>query len=150
MKKRSPWPIAIIAFLSAVFVVNFSFLYLALKSDDGLADKDYYIKGLFYNNMVQDEKELGWRIRFNIERKDEGALISATVLDAEKRPVDGVKLVTTLKRPATDRFDKEITLRRDGAAYVGYLKAPLPGYWDIEVKAKKDGRSVEKTFRVRV
>jgi nitrogen fixation protein FixH len=59
---RNRWLIAIIAFLTVVFMVNSALLYVAVATDDGLVDEDYYRKGLFYDKGLEGEKALGWEI----------------------------------------------------------------------------------------
>lgn len=152
-KKSSPWPIAIAASLAVVFIVNFTFLYLAVKTEDGLTDKNYYEKGLFYNSSLQDEKSLGWKIEVsfvNIPEVESSNGIMVNIRDTAGAPVGGALVKIVLKRPASDRFDRVFELVPAGSAYNGSISMPVPGWWDIEVKAKKDGKEMEKTFRIKV
>ena len=151
-KKRSLWPYMIAGFLAVVFLVNFTMLALAIKSDDGLTDPDYYEKGLFYTSRMKAETELGWKIGFSF--KDGGAPASENTVRIEVTkdgaPVKGVAVRVVLKRPATNRFDAGFDLIESGGSYSGTVKIPSAGLWDLDVVAEKDGRSMERVFRVRV
>lgn len=155
MKKRSAWPPAIAAFLSVVFAVNFMLLYLAFRTDDGLAEENYYEKGLMYNSALQNEKELGWDIEVSFDKtpgaRDANGVI-VRIYDKAGAGLDGAAVKVTLRRPTSDRYDRVFDLVRSGAgpSYSGAVAIPLPGIWDLRVTAGKDGREMEKTFRIRV
>lgn len=151
-KKRSPWPIAIVAFLSVIVAVNFTFLYLAIKSDDGLSDADYYRKGLLYNEKIAQERMLGWKIDLSFAQglKRQANIVTVNIKDSEGRPLENADVYLVLKRPATDRFDSSVALVDRDGSYTGTVSIPLEGYWYMEVRAERSGRSVEKIFKVKV
>lgn len=152
-KKRSFWPYAIFTGLSIVFAVNFTFLYFAVTSDDGLEDRDYYIKGLFYDKKIKTERELGWSIDFSIigeAKADSSNRIKVRISDSKGLPLKDAAVKIILRRPASDRFDRSVGLVSGNEGYTGNIEIPLEGYWDLKVIAGKDGHEVEKTFRVRV
>jgi len=150
--KKSLWPKAIIAFFSAVFAMNGFFIYKAVSSFDGLVEDNYYEKGLNYNDAIQQEKRLGWRIELSFtDDVKAGAPNKAKVVifDPKGEPIGGAKVQIALRRPATDRFDKEFELVPSGCAYHGTVSLPVNGLWDIAIKAEKGADRMEKTFRVR-
>jgi len=151
-EKRSLWPYLIAGFLAAVFFVNLTMLALAIKSDDGLTDADYYEKGLFYTSRLKAEGELGWVVKFSFKKRASAAkeLPVEVEITRDGEPVEGVSVKVVLKRPATSRFDAEFGLRESGASYNGDLLIPSGGLWDIDVVAEKDGKSMERVFRVKV
>ena len=151
-KARSPWPYAIAAFFAVVFTVNFTFLYVAVATDDGLTDPDYYEKGLFYQARMDEQKRLGWRIALDFEgppAAGQGNAVTVDVVDAEGRALDGAEVTVVLRRPTSDRFDRAFELEGAGrSSYTGRIEIPLPGYWDVRVRAETEGGFVEKTFRI--
>lgn len=152
MKKISPWPLAIISFLAIVFAVNFLFLFFAIKTDDGLVDRDYYRKGLLYQTKADAEKKLGWEIGLAFQGPLGAGLpayVKVSIVNGSGEAVKGANVVATLKRPATDRFDRPFELSADGGLYKGAVELPVSGFWDIEIKAARDGRSIERVFRVK-
>lgn len=151
-KNKSPWPKAIIAFFAVVFAANGFLIYEAISGFDGLVEENYYEKGLNYNDVLQKEKQLGWRMELSFpDDLKAGADNKAKVVifDRNGEPVGGAKVKLTLKRPATDRFDREVELIPSGCAYHGTVSVPVTGLWDISVEAEKGGDGMEKTFRVR-
>lgn len=152
-KKRSLWPYLIAGFLAVVFLVNFTMLALAIKSDDGLTDPDYYEKGLFYTSRLKSEAELGWKIGFSFTNGASPASKNHPVrieVTKDGSPVKGVSVRVVLKRPATSRFDAGFDFVESGGSYSGTVVIPSAGFWDVDVVAEKDGRSMERVFRVRV
>lgn len=149
---RNRWLLAIIAFLAVVFMVNSALLYVAVATDDGLVDADYYRKGLFYDKGLEGEKALGWEIGLSFVPGASSA-VPARISVGITRLGDAVldaSVAVVLKRPASGRYDRSLKLSLSGEAYTGEVGLPLDGLWDIEVTAGKDGRSMVKTFRVRV
>lgn len=155
MKKRSAWPLTIVVFLSIVLAVNFTFLYLSFSTDDGLAEENYYEKGLMYDSMLRNDKELGWDIELSFDGAP-GAKpangVNVTIYDRAGAGLDGAAVKVTLRRPTSDRYDRVFDLVRSGAgpSYSGAITIPLPGIWDLRVTAGKGGREMEKTFRIHV
>lgn len=155
--QRSIWPYAIIAFFTIVITVNLWFIYTALKSDDGLVDKDYYAKGILYNKTLEDEATLGWQISLNSGKSFGEALkseasndIAVKVLGKDGSPLKDAAVRMVLMRPATDSYDKELSLRFNGALHRGSLFIPLSGFWDIKVIVEKDDSTVERIFRIKI
>jgi len=153
-QKKSRWPAAIIGLLAAVFLVNAGVLYLSVRTDDGLVNEDYYMKGLFYDEGLEGAKKLGWKIDFSFGPapvEPSGGLTPVRV-DIKKGGalVEDARVTLTLKRPATDRFDASYALARGSDGYTGTLEFPAAGLWDVEVRAGKGGLEMTKTFRIRV
>ncbi|MBI5903370.1 MAG: FixH family protein [Deltaproteobacteria bacterium] len=155
MKKRSAWPLTIAAFLGIVFAVNFALLYLAFRTDDGLAEENYYEKGLMYDSTLRNEKELGWDIELSFDGTS-GAKpansVNVRIYDRAGGGLEGAAVKVTLRRPTSDRYDRVFDLAGSGSgpSYSGAIAIPLPGIWDLRVTAGKDGHEMEKTFRIHV
>lgn len=152
-KKRSPWPYVLVGFLAVVVAVNMVFIYTALKTNDGLVDKDYYAKGILYNKTLEDEAALGWRIALKSTDGFKAESVNGlgiSILGKDGLVLSGASVRVVLMRPATDRYDNEAPLEFDGAVYKGELYIPLTGLWDIKVIVEKDDNTVERIFRVSV
>jgi len=150
MKNRSRWPLAIGVSLSVVFAVNMAFLALAVWSDDGLVDDNYYEKGLKYGERIKEARELGWTL--SLFAQDNGAgmkEVEVSLLDRDGRALNGAKVTLLAMRPAKGGFDVVLELNNDAGPYKGRFGLPLDGWWDFKVTATIDNRSVEKTFRLK-
>ena len=102
--------------------------------------------------VIQQEKRLGWKIELSFtDDMKVGAPNKAKVVifDPKGEFIEGAKVQITLRRPATNRFDKELELVPSGCAYHGTVSLPVNGLWDIAVKGEKGADRMEKTFRVR-
>ena len=146
------WLLAIVTCLSVVFIVNSFLLYVAIATDDGLVDEDYYRKGLFYDKGLEGEKALGWEIGLSFTGGASFAAPARITVEISKLgdAVRDASVAVVLKRPASGRYDRALKLSPSGKAYTAEFEMPLDGLWDIEVTAGKGGSSMVKTFRVRV
>lgn len=152
-KKMSPWPVAVAVFLAAVFTVNLIMLTVAIKSDDGVTDENYYEKGLFYDSQRATDKELGWEIALDFKSVPRpGSLndIEIRIRDRNGAPVADAVVKAVLKRPATNRFDYSFACLQRGASYRGSVEIPSGGYWDLEIMAFRGEKAIERVFRVKV
>lgn len=145
------WLAAIIASLAVVFIVNSAFLYVAVATDDGLVDEDYYRKGLFHDRGLEGEKALGWEIGLSFvpgEVAGAASRISVEIRSSGDAVTDA-SVAVVLKRPASGGYDTPLSLSPEAGAYTGEVGLPLEGLWDIEVTAGKGGQTMVRTFRVR-
>ncbi len=150
--KKSVWPKAIVAFFAVIFAVNGFFIYKAVSGFDGLVEDNYYEKGLHYNDALMQAKRMGWKIELSFmhDLKTVAANKAKVVIfDKAGIPVGGAKVKLILRRPTTDRFDKELELVPSGCAYHGVVSIPVSGLWDMKVTAEKGTDRIEKIFRVR-
>lgn len=150
MKKHSRWPLAIGISLGVVFAVNIAFLSLAVWSDDGLIDNNYYEKGLKYGERIKTERELGWSFRLFTEDNGVGVReVRVSLLDRDGGAIQGAKVTLLVMRPATGGFDALHELKDESGLYKGQVVLPLEGWWDLRVTATRGGKSIEETFRLK-
>ena len=132
-------------------MVNSALFYVAVATDDGLVDEDYYRKGLLYDKGLEGEKALGWDIGLSFKAGASHQAPAKIRVDITRLgyAVTDASVAVVLKRPASGRFDTPLKLSSSGQGYAGEVDLPLEGLWDIEVTAGKGGQSMVKTFRVK-
>ena len=135
---RHRWPWILMAGPFIVVVAGFITAYLAVTSNDGLVDDDYYKQGLSVNKVTaRDQKASGLGLQADLMRSTEGQQIRILL-----RANSGVALPDALKlrlvHPTRGGGDQSILLRADGGgSYSGQLAAPLAGRWHIALEDSK-------------
>lgn len=130
----------LIAFFGVMFLANGAFVYFAVSSFTGLATENAYRKGLAYNERVaaaERQAASGWRAR--VDLAPGGDALSLALTDRSGLPVTGLRISAVLGRPATDRFDRALTLReRKPGRYATHLANALsPGQWILRIEAAR-------------
>lgn len=130
----------LLAFFAIVLVADTYLIYKAVSTFGGLETEDAYRKGLSYNNRIvaaDAQAKRGWRDKLNYLKQTKRLRIS--LLDREGVGVSGLKITASLGRPATNRFDRELTFVQTGP---GIYEAAAPaigsGWWTIEARAKRN------------
>lgn len=134
---RHPWPWILMLGPFVVVVAGVITTYLAVKSNDGLVDDDYYKQGLAVNQLTARD-QLAVRLGLQAEvmqNADDGKvrvlLRGNTVLPEQVR----LRAV----HPTRAGIDQAVLMRADGAgSYSGKFATPLKGRWHI---ALEDGKS---------
>lgn len=127
---REPWPWILMAGPFTVVVAGFVTLWLAIRSDDGLVEDDYYKQGLAIHQQIgRDDEAL--RMGLAARAAVDGARDQVEVgLDA----APGVELPGELRlrvaHPTRAGHDRVVLLRAIGAGtYRGKLELPAAGRW---------------------
>ncbi|MBK9078241.1 MAG: FixH family protein [Hyphomicrobium sp.] len=127
--------IAMVSFFAVVTAVDSIMMYQAVSTFGGLETNDAYRKGLNYNERIATlaaQEQMGWTESVTLEQPA-GAL-AAVYKDQNGQPVEGLLVSATLKRPATDAFDRQVDLLPKGE---GRYEVALPdlgkGAWAVEV-----------------
>jgi nitrogen fixation protein FixH len=140
---------AIAGFFGIVFAVNGVMIYSAVSTHTGLVAIEPYRKGLHYNErIVADERQerLGWTASLDV--LPNGAIV-LRLLEADGRPVRGLKVLASLGRPATSRHDLTLNLIETQAGTYEAASTPIPtGSWLFSIEAMR-GASAEPVFRAR-
>lgn len=135
---REPWPWLIMAGPAIVVVAGSWTAWLAVKSNDGLVEEDYYKQGLAVNQVVartQHASDLG--LRAEVVRGGDGSLLRVFL---HGKPGDTLpaELKLRIKHPTRSGFDQNLVLHADSAGfYSGKLNAPLTGRWHIALEDDK-------------
>jgi len=131
---REPWPWLLMLGPGIVVVAGLATAYLAVVSNDGLVEDDYYQQGLTVNQRsARDQRaaELGIDAEFLLG--GEGGRIRALL-----RSKEGVRLPETLTlaitHPTRPGFDQKVALHSEGAGvYIGMV-APFSGRWHVTLE----------------
>ncbi len=142
---KNPIVWMVIFFPCLAVVAGFYTLYLAMESDDGLVDSNYYKEGMGINKTIgRDLKAIEQNINGLISINSEtGSIQTKFSSDINAKTID-FKLV----HRTIPGFDQNITLTRveDTMLYTGVIK-PLPkagGRWRWEVT--HDGWRISERF----
>ena len=130
-----------IAFFVIVFAVNGFMIYQAVSTFGGVDNADAYREGLAYNQRIARDAEQslqGWQDEIDIVPSPQRLRVRLN--DRSGSAVAGKRLVATLERPATNRFDLTLTLSEQAP---GTYEAPIPtaheGTWIADISAFQPG-----------
>ena len=132
---RHRWPWLLMAGPLAVVVAGAVTLYLAVLSNDGLVDDDYYKLGLTVNQTsARDRAAAAKGLAGQLMQSAEGGQLRLLL-----RANAGVELPPTLKlklaHPTRAGVDREVALRAEGTGvYRGSAGALLTGRWHVVIE----------------
>ena len=136
---RHRWPWLLMTGPFIVVVAGLATAYLAVISNDGLVEEDYYKKGLAVNQMnARDERAIALAFHAEVMRGADGLQIRVLL-----RGGPGAVLPSALRmrfvHPTRPGIDQTLDLPTDGAgSYTGKLSAPLSGRWHVALEDEKD------------
>jgi hypothetical protein len=136
---RHPWPWLLMAGPFIVVVAGLITAYLAVRSNDGLVDDDYYKQGLAVNQMnARDQRATALAFQAEVMRGADGLQVRVLL-----RAAPGAALPQTLRlrfvHPTRPGIDQAVALAADGAgSYAGKLGTPLSGRWHVVLEDEKD------------
>jgi hypothetical protein len=126
-RQRWPWLLSIMP-ITAV-MMSFTFLWLAIKTDDGLVSDDYYKDGLAINRIVERDAAAS-NYHVHATARLEGAVVSLQL--AADLPVRPDTLKLTLAHPTRKGLDHSVLLTRNTMnAYIGMVRDLIDSRYDI-------------------
>lgn len=127
---RDRWPWLLMSMPAISVVLGVAMLVLALGSDDGLVDDDYYREGLAINQQLDKQaRARALRLRAHLSVSDERDLVRVR-LDGDAPAAEA--LLLRLVHPTRAGEDQHIRLqRRPGRIYEANVGVPAPGRWRI-------------------
>ncbi|MCM8596629.1 FixH family protein [Accumulibacter sp.] len=136
---REPWPWLLMAGPAVVIVAGVITACLAIISNDGLVEDDYYRQGLAINQITaRDQRASDLGLKAELVSGGQGERIRAHLRSAPGAP-EADSLVLLLTHPTRSGLDQKVILRPDGASlYAGSL-TPVHGRWHVVLE---DGRGV--------
>ncbi|MFT3730373.1 MAG: FixH family protein [Hyphomicrobium sp.] len=127
-----------VGFFIAVTAVDSLMIYKALSTFAG-DTPDAYREGLDYNDRIAEERrqdELGWTETTKFDSSSGN--FKFTLTDRQGNGVEGLKIIGTLGRPATDIADRAVTLTDIGQGTYSLAVAGLAeGNWEISLQAAR-------------
>ena len=133
-----------------VIVAGFVTAWLAIKSNDGLVEDNYYKVGLAVNQQLQQKKlaaELGLSADLSFVEPGNQVQVVLSGLQAAAMPDS---LVLKLVHPTRKGEDQQLPLRRLGKAYVAQLPAlPSIGRWNIVLEDPIAGWRMDTVWDMR-
>ena len=140
---REPWPWILMAGPLVVVVAGFATLWIAIQTNDGLVENDYYKRGLAINQILYREKlasilGLHGELQLNPEQTRVTLQLSA-VSGGTLPPLVLLRVIF----PARTGKDQTVRLQSVGQGiYQGELSPPSSGKWQLILE------DVAKTWRL--
>ncbi len=133
----------LLGFFGLILVANIALVYLATSSWNGVVQKQPYERGLAYDEVLAEKKELvesGWVS--HVEYDPQQRLVMIDLKD-KNGPVSGATGEVTFFRPVHDGEDLDVTLVpvSQPGRYQATADVPAPGLWEVRISAEKDGQS---------
>ncbi len=136
---RHPWPWILMAGPFIAVVAGTFTAYLAIVSNDGLVDDDYYARGMDINRtMARDKAALSLGVQADLmqsaQQSTQGPQLRV-LLRAKPGTVVPQALQLRITHPTRPGVDQTLSLRADGAgSYSGTLKTRLAGRWHLALE----------------
>jgi nitrogen fixation protein FixH len=126
-----------------VIAVNVTFVTMALKTFSGETDHAY-MEGLRFNEQIaanRTQATQGWTMALSMARGAGGdARFTASLRDAEGKPVDGAIMTGLVGRTTTDGQDMALAFTEAAPGdYVAAVDRLGPGRWLFKVSANRAG-----------
>ncbi len=143
---RVPFVWLLIAIPLTAVIVGFVGLALAIRSDDGLVEDDYYKQGMAINRVLGRDRAavaegLAGTVELDAARHE--LLVRLTARQATTLP-DNIQI--KLMHATRAGFDRSLVLPRQAdATYRAPLPEFVPGHWDVQLTAQ-DWRLVGSFF----
>ena len=132
---RHRWPWMLMAGPLIVVIAGLFTAYLAVTSNDGLVDDDYYKQGLAVNKLSErEQRAAALGLQAEVMQRSDGAQLRL-LLRAGTDFVLPEVLVLRLVHPTRGGADQRVQLRADGGgSYTGKLASPLAGRWRLALE----------------
>lgn len=125
--------------LGSSILANLIMFYFAAKSYDGLVEKNYYLKGLNYQQELDNknkQKLLGWNVIF--EGSNNKYILNLT--DKDNKPIEKANVKVSFFRPSKEGYDKDAIMKENEAGkYIANTDLELKGRWYANIEIAKDG-----------
>lgn len=152
---RNPWVIGWIALVVIVLAVNVTFVTLAVTTNPGLVDKDYYEKGRNFENNVQKQiaarNALGWTGRLDISKemgRNQPSPVRFSIVDDKGMPMSGLKVALINYRPSDANADFTSEMKEfSPGQYETTVSYPLKGLWEVTLRVNHQDQQFDMVTR---
>jgi nitrogen fixation protein FixH len=150
--RNSPWrwfPVALMAGLGAVVLVNAGMVFAALRSFPGKAGSEDFELSNRYDTVLQRSEHdaaLGWIILASTDR----ARVPVVVLtERDGTPLRGAALAGVAGRPLGPAETQHLAFHELAAGrYVADAVLPEQGQWELTLSVASGGKQIAATRRV--
>lgn len=152
---RNPWVIGWITLVVIVLAVNITMITLAVTTNPGLVDKDYYEKGRNFERNVHKQiaarNALGWEGHLDISddlHRNNASPIRFSVVDDKGLPLSNLKVTLINYRPSDANADFTSVMKEfSPGQYAAEIKYPLKGLWETTLRVEHDGQPFDMVTR---
>ena len=140
--------LGLIAFFGVMAAANAALVFYAVQTFSGGDRPDPYRSGLNYNETIaagERQAALGWQAE--LVHDPAARRVTVRLIDAQMRPVSGLKFDATLTRPATDKDDRRVDLKEIKVGSYAADIALAPGAWVISLSTRGEGDPVFRLKR---
>lgn len=148
---RSSWrfyPLAIVAAMGFVFLVNAGMIWTALKTFPGAASDNGFDESNTYNGVLAaaaQEKALGWQIATAMRDGRAEIVLS----DRRGHALDDAVIAAEATRPLGPENATTLGFSQAGEGiYRAGAALPLAGQWDLALRITEGGKTIHLTRRV--
>lgn len=131
---HEPWPWILMTGPAIVVVAGIATAWLAVRSNDGLVEDDYYKKGLAVNQQIARDQEatgLGLSGELMLGTASDVRLL----LNARQGGMVPDSVILRVMHPTRAGSDQTIVLKRDASGfYSGRFNTPLAGRWHVQIE----------------
>jgi nitrogen fixation protein FixH len=150
--KRSLWrffPLAVVAGLGLVVLINAGLVYAALHSFPGKAgDEDFALSNRYDAVLEREQHEalLGWNL---LAQTDAAGTPEIRLIDRGGSPLRGASVAASAERPLGAPERRTLVFREIATGrYVADAPLPITGQWELTVSASLGGHDIAATRRV--
>jgi nitrogen fixation protein FixH len=143
------FPLAVVAGLGLVVVVNAGLVYAALHGFPGQAGDEGFALSNHYDAVLdreQREAALGWTV---VARTDAAGRPEVRLADRNGSPLRGASLAASAARPLGAPETQSLVFHEvDAGSYVAGAALPMAGQWELTLSASFGGHDIAATRRV--
>ena len=142
---RSPWVIGWVGLVLAVLAVNLTMVYLAVVTNPGLVDDDYYERGQHYEKTLASRlaRDPGWTLSPEFPqgiKLGETGTVRISLLDKSGQPVTPEAVTFYAYRSSDKSKDFSAPMKQEEpGSYVAQVSFPLFGNWDGLIAVTQGG-----------
>ena len=130
---KEPWPWLLMSGPAIVVVAGFITAWLAVVSNDGLVNDDYYKQGMTVNQRLhRDQEAASMGLHADVMRSGSGVRLLIAATDNAKLPED---LLLKFSHPTQAGQDQLVKMTTEGQGfYSGQLAGELHGRWIVSLE----------------
>lgn len=140
---RSPWVIGWVGLVVVVLGVNLTMVVLAVATNPGLVNDNYYERGQHYERTMMSRlsRDPGWTLTADVPaeiKRDEPTTIRVFLVDKAGQPVTPEGVTFHAYRPADKSMDFSASMVEEGKGrFAARLSFPLHGVWDALIAVQQ-------------